>query len=93
MTTTTIVVLPPREAYQVQCHRCRHVWLYTGKNQHYAQCSRCRTTVTLYLTKEFDVGTLEKYHPQNDPSRATNSEDKNAATDTTTLERDYTEHG
>ena len=32
--------------------------------------------------------------PQTGPSRATNSEDQNAViTDTTTLERDYTEHG
>ena len=55
--TATTVMLPPREVYQVQCHRCGHVWLYTGKNLHYAQCSHCRTTVTLYLNKKFDGGT------------------------------------
>jgi uncharacterized protein (DUF983 family) len=65
--TTTIVTLPPREAYQVQCHRCGHVWLYTGKNRHYAQCSHCRTTVTLYLNNDggtfamtADTTTLER---------------------------------
>ena len=88
-----IVTLPPREVYQVQCHRCGHVWLYTGRNRHYAQCSYCRTTVTLNLTEEIDRGTLEKYQPQTGPSRATNSKDQCNDADTTTLEGDYTEHG
>jgi predicted nucleic acid-binding Zn-ribbon protein len=87
----TIVTLPAREAYRVQCHRCGHVWLYTGRNRYYAQCSHCRTTVTLYLSNEFDGGTFEKYRPQTGPTRATNSKDQNAANaDTTTLECDYT---
>jgi hypothetical protein len=90
--TVTIVTLPSKQVFQVQCHRCGHVWLYTGRNRHFAQCSHCRTTVTLFLKKEFGRGSLEKYHPQTGLSRATNSEDQNAATDTTTLERDYTEH-
>jgi hypothetical protein len=91
--TTPIITLPSREAYQIQCHRCGHVWLYTGRNRQYAQCSHCRTTVTLYLNKEFDGGTLEKHHPQTGPSRATSPEGQNAVTtDTTTLERDYNSH-
>ena len=100
----TIVTLPPREVYEVQCHRCGHVWLYTGRNRHYAQCSNCRTTVTLHSKEEVtDRSIIDKEHylnseaicqPQTGPIRATNSEDQNAAiTDTTTLERDYTEHG
>jgi predicted nucleic acid-binding Zn-ribbon protein len=91
--TVTIVTLPPRQVLRVQCHRCGHVWFYTGRSRQYAQCSHCRTTVSLYLTKEFDLETLEIYHPQTGPNRATNSEDKNAASaDTITLECDYTQH-
>jgi hypothetical protein len=89
----TIVTLPPREAYQIRCHRCGHVWLYTGRNRHYAQCSRCRTTVTLYLNEECDEERLEKYLPQTGPRGATNSQDQNAVTvDTTTSERDHTRY-
>lgn len=99
----TTVTLPPREVYRVQCHRCGHVWFYCphiGKDHYYAQCSNCRTTVTLHLKKE-KRNRSAKYGPkkglstlQTGPTRATNSEDQNAVvTDTTTQERDYTEHG
>ena len=41
------VTIPQREALEIQCHRCKKIWVYTGKNPYYAQCSNCRTTVKI----------------------------------------------
>lgn len=31
----------------IECNRCKHVWLYTGKSEYFATCSYCRNLVRI----------------------------------------------
>jgi hypothetical protein len=31
----------------IGCHRCRHIWNYTGKNEYVASCPSCKTAVMI----------------------------------------------
>jgi DNA-directed RNA polymerase subunit RPC12/RpoP len=36
-----------KEPARLQCKRCGHEWLYTGRNPYRARCSYCGTTVMI----------------------------------------------
>jgi len=41
-----IVKIPEKKGMEIQC-RCGHRWIYTGKNERYCSCPKCRTTITI----------------------------------------------
>lgn len=31
----------------LKCHNCKHIWIYTGKNKYYGQCTMCMYKVNI----------------------------------------------
>lgn len=31
----------------IACHRCGHIWSYTGNNEYIASCPHCKTTLMI----------------------------------------------
>lgn len=46
-TITSIQVKGDTAMVELQCQRCKHKWDYKGKNEYYAPCSKCKTSVSL----------------------------------------------
>jgi tRNA(Ile2) C34 agmatinyltransferase TiaS len=32
---------------KLKCQRCKRTWNYKGKNEYYAPCSKCKTSVSI----------------------------------------------
>lgn len=41
-----IVTIPERKGIKIECN-CGREWIYTGKNERYCSCPKCRTTITI----------------------------------------------
>jgi hypothetical protein len=63
----------------LECHRCRNRWLYRGNSRYYANCSICKTSISLKnkLTPsqlEVSQPALETESSFNDSMRQTNQQ-------------------
>jgi len=36
-----------KEGIKLKCRRCKNVWVYRGKNDYYATCTRCLIKVNV----------------------------------------------
>ena len=41
-----VVIIPQKTGRRLKCN-CGYEWIYTGKSEFFASCSRCRSTVTI----------------------------------------------
>jgi Zn finger protein HypA/HybF involved in hydrogenase expression len=42
-----LVIIPERIGKKLNCKRCNHQWIYTGKNEFTCSCPHCKTTISI----------------------------------------------
>jgi hypothetical protein len=43
----SMAIVEQKPVTPLRCHRCKHEWLYGGKNPYYAMCPFCRTQLSI----------------------------------------------
>jgi tRNA(Ile2) C34 agmatinyltransferase TiaS len=55
-----IIKIPAKQGLKIECHRCRHDWIYTGQNHFCCSCPRCKTTITITTKRKKTRDLLKK---------------------------------